>query len=214
MRVAAEAWLRVRRGCAGRRTGRRGLRLGILALRRRIRLPHVSSPHPRRTTKRQATGTTYMSTPSRSRSRSRSRPSLPRRPPLPPLRQPSLELLRRLVLDLLPGDPGRLAAGQGVPRRRAPVLLLLVEVLDDAVAVLLEGLLRDALHAEDFDVEARAVGQGVLDLGERLLVDLVHVDGETCEGLAGRSCRWKGGGGEGRCAYRRRCLGACRTRRT
>jgi len=51
--------------------------------------------------------------------------------------------------------------------------------LDDALVVLLYHILRDALHAEDLDVQALAVRQGILDAGEGLLVDLVHVDGET-----------------------------------
>ena len=56
-----------------------------------------------------------------------------------------------------------------------------VEVCDDALVVLLQNVFWYALHSEDFDVETLSVGEGILDLVERLFVDLVHVDGETCE---------------------------------
>lgn len=92
----------------------------------------------------------------------------------PKLRQPVLELFRRLNLDLLPLH--RLS-GRGVARRDAPILLGLVEVLDDAVAVLIQRLLGDAFHAEDFHLEALSVRQRILDLAECFLVHLVQMNG-------------------------------------
>lgn len=57
--------------------------------------------------------------------------------------------------------------------------LCCVEVCDDALVVLLDNVVGDTLHAEDLNVEPLSVGQRVLDLIERFLVHLVHVDGET-----------------------------------
>lgn len=88
-----------------------------------------------------------------------------------------LELAGSLHLDLL---LRRLSVARyRVAGRDAPVLLGLVEVLDDAVAVLLEDLVRDALHAKDLNVEALSVRQRVFDLIKRLFVDLVQMHGET-----------------------------------
>jgi hypothetical protein len=98
------------------------------------------------------------------------------------LGQPLLELFRRLNLDLLAGrvTPNTsLLARLYVTRRDASVLLGLVVVLDDARSVLVEDVAGDTFHAEDFDIEALAVRQGIFDLCEGFLVDLVHVHGET-----------------------------------
>ena len=43
--------------------------------------------------------------------------------------------------------------------------------------MLLRNLVRDAFHAEDFDVETCTVWEGIVDGGQILLVDLAHVDG-------------------------------------
>lgn len=85
-----------------------------------------------------------------------------------------------LHLDLLPCVLASLA-GQRIARSDSAVLLRLVKVLDDAVAMLVEYVLGDALHAENLHVEALAVGEGIFDLVEGLLVHLVEVDGETCK---------------------------------
>lgn len=68
---------------------------------------------------------------------------------------------------------------RSVPRGDPPVLLGLVKVLDQPVLVALRGVLRDALHAEDLDLEPGAIGQGVFHLLERLLVNLRHVHRQT-----------------------------------
>lgn len=93
------------------------------------------------------------------------------------LGETGLELAWCLNLDLL---LRRLAvAGYRVAGGDATVLLGLVEVLHDAVAVLVEDLVRDTLHAEDLDIKALAVGQRILDLVEGFFMDLVQVHGET-----------------------------------
>ena len=55
----------------------------------------------------------------------------------------------------------------------------LVEVLDDSVAVVLKYLGGNAFHAKDFDLEALAIRQRILDVRQVLFVDLVKMDGET-----------------------------------
>jgi hypothetical protein len=55
----------------------------------------------------------------------------------------------------------------------------LVEVLDDAVSVLLEDLGRYALHAEDLDLEALAVRESIIDLAQCFFVYLVKMDRQT-----------------------------------
>lgn len=55
-----------------------------------------------------------------------------------------------------------------------------VEVLDDALVVLLYDLLGDTLHAENLDIEPLPAGKRILDTVESFLVDLVHMHGETC----------------------------------
>lgn len=95
--------------------------------------------------------------------------------------QASLEILLRLDLGLLGlrratsgrGTGGRVAGGG------AAFSLLLVELLKDALLVGLHDIFGDAFHAEDLEVEALAVGQRILNLGESLFVDLRHVDVET-----------------------------------
>lgn len=47
--------------------------------------------------------------------------------------------------------------------------------LQNAHVVLLYDVFRYALHCEDFDVQTGSIWQGILDGGEVLLVDLVHV---------------------------------------
>jgi len=92
--------------------------------------------------------------------------------PRPVLGQPLLDLLGGLDLDLL----GRaLGARRRVTGGGVALGLGGVEVLDDALVVLLQDVLGDALHAEDLDVQPLPVGQRVLDVVEVLLVHLVHV---------------------------------------
>jgi hypothetical protein len=61
-----------------------------------------------------------------------------------------------------------------------PLGLCRVEVLDDALIVLLHNVVGDTLHAKDLDVEALPVWKRILDAREGFLVDLVHVYRETC----------------------------------
>ena len=78
--------------------------------------------------------------------------------------------------------------------------------MDDPLFVLLLDVLGDTFHSEDLDVQALAVREGILDMRQGLLVDLVHVHGETYEerkcvlavsdDLAGRLVgRWLTSGG-------------------
>lgn len=46
--------------------------------------------------------------------------------------------------------------------------------------MLVQGLLGDTFHAEDFNFEALTIGEGIFDLAEGFFVDLVQVYGETC----------------------------------
>jgi hypothetical protein len=46
--------------------------------------------------------------------------------------------------------------------------------------VLLLDVFGDTFHSEHLDVEALAVRKSILDMGKGLLMDLVHVDRETC----------------------------------
>ena len=90
------------------------------------------------------------------------------------LSQTGLDFFRGLDADLL-GRVLAALAGRGVTGGGKAVGLGLVEVLDDALVVLLDDILGDALNAEDLDLEALAVRQGVLNMRQGLLVDLVHV---------------------------------------
>lgn len=86
------------------------------------------------------------------------------------------DFIRCLHLNLL--------SGHGLARRRvtgghASILLGLIEVLDDSLAVLVQGLLGNTFHTEDFNFETLAVGEGIFDLAEGFFVDLVQVYGET-----------------------------------
>lgn len=95
---------------------------------------------------------------------------------------PVLEALEhflvRLVGKLLALTHSALAS-DWVTRLDAAALLRGVVVLQDARAVLLQHVAGDALHAENFHVQALAVRQRVLDLRQRLLVHLVQVDGQA-----------------------------------
>lgn len=71
-------------------------------------------------------------------------------------------------------------AADGVTRDAGALLLLLEVLVCDLLIVLVHDLRRDTFHTKDLNVQALASGDGVLDLGERLLVHLVHVDGQTC----------------------------------
>lgn len=93
------------------------------------------------------------------------------------LGQPLLQIIRRLRLDLLLLVS---LTRQRVSSRDLSVLLRLLEVLKDAVAVLVEHFLGDTLHAKNLHLETLSVGKRVFDLREVFLVDLVHVHGETC----------------------------------
>jgi hypothetical protein len=99
-----------------------------------------------------------------------------------------------------------------------PLGLRRVEVLDDALVVLLDNVLGDTLHAEDLDVKALPVRECILDACEVFFVNLVHVDGETWRGCDGQYCSDRGGerarAGLGGCAYLRRYSIACRIGRT
>jgi len=54
-----------------------------------------------------------------------------------------------------------------------------MKLCDDALSVLLENIVGDAFHAEDFHAEVRSIRQGVVDGGKSLFMYLRQVDGET-----------------------------------
>ena len=82
------------------------------------------------------------------------------------------------MLDLLVCATS-VAAGGRIAGARLMLGLDLVEVGDDALAVLFGDVVGDALHPEDFDVGELAVFERVLDLLKFDFVDLVQVHGET-----------------------------------
>lgn len=96
----------------------------------------------------------------------------------PEICEPPLELLGRLDLDLL-GGPA--FTGRRVASGLEAFSLGIKVVFDDALLMLFPHILGQALHSEDLDIQPLAVRQGIFYVGERLLVDLVHVHGETCE---------------------------------
>lgn len=95
------------------------------------------------------------------------------------VRQPLLQLLGSFDLDLLGGSLATSLSRRGVARGGMALGLCCIKVCDDALVVLLDNVVGDTLHAEDLNVEPLTVGQRVLNLVERFLVHLVHVDGET-----------------------------------
>lgn len=56
------------------------------------------------------------------------------------------------------------------------------ELVADALVMGLHDVFGDTLHAENLDVRGLAVGKGILDSGQVLLVDLIHVHRQTCGG--------------------------------
>ena len=91
------------------------------------------------------------------------------------LRQSLLQIRHALQLGLLRW----LSANTGSRRRIAchglPFGLCLLELGGYALIVRLDDVFRDALHAEDLDVEAGSVGKSIVDCRKLLLVDLTHV---------------------------------------
>lgn len=67
--------------------------------------------------------------------------------------------------------------------------LLLMVGLEDSLVVLLDYLLGNALHSKDLDVEADAVGQGIVNGSESFFVDLTHVHAQTCCALVVEASR-------------------------
>jgi hypothetical protein len=50
-----------------------------------------------------------------------------------------------------------------------------VEILNDSLVVLLDDILRNTFHTEDFDIQTLPVGKRIFDLLKGLLVHLVHM---------------------------------------
>ena len=57
----------------------------------------------------------------------------------------------------------------------------LVIVGENALGMLLSNLVWDTLHSEYLDIEAGAVRKGIVDRSQVLLMDLTHMDAETCD---------------------------------
>lgn len=92
------------------------------------------------------------------------------------LGQSLLQLLRSLRLELLGRRLAHVLARGRVAGGGVALCLRGVEVLDDALVVLLHDILGDTFHAEDLDVEALPVCECILDAAQVFLVDLVHVN--------------------------------------
>jgi hypothetical protein len=73
----------------------------------------------------------------------------------------------------------RVLAANGVARDARALCLFGEMCLGDLLVVLVDDLGRHTFHAEDLDLEALSPGVGILNMCEVLLVDLVHVHGET-----------------------------------
>ena len=95
--------------------------------------------------------------------------------------QALLELLWCLNLDLLGRALVSRLARWRVARDRVALGLSCVEVCDDPLVVLLHNIFWHTLHAENLNVEALAVREGIFNLVKALFVDLVHVNRKTCE---------------------------------
>lgn len=63
----------------------------------------------------------------------------------------------------------------GIACQALALCLLCKVLLRDLLVVLVDDILGHTLHAEYLDLEALATGNGIFDVGERLLVDLIHV---------------------------------------
>lgn len=79
---------------------------------------------------------------------------------------------------------GRVAIGKcassRVARQALAFGLLCKVLLRDLLVVLVDNIFGDSFHAKNLNLEALAAGNGILDVSEVLLVDLVHVHRETC----------------------------------
>ena len=51
----------------------------------------------------------------------------------------------------------------------------------NALGMLSSNLIWDTLHSKYLDIEAGSVRKGIVDRGQILLVDLTHMDAETCD---------------------------------
>lgn len=78
------------------------------------------------------------------------------------LGQTFLDVIWGLSLELL-GGPLVVLAGRRVACGGEPLGLRLIEVLYDSLVVLLDDIFGNALHAEDFDVEALSVRECIFD---------------------------------------------------
>ena len=70
-----------------------------------------------------------------------------------------------------------------VARSRLSLGLSLMEIGQDTLIVLLRNVIWDTFHAEDLDVKPGSVGQGIIDCGEILLMDLTHVNTQASCGV-------------------------------
>ena len=88
--------------------------------------------------------------------------------------QSFLEIRGRFKLGLFAGPSS--AVCRRVARSSASLSFCLGILLEYALVVRLDNLFRNALHAKDLYLESRAIRQGILNDGQRLLVDLLEMD--------------------------------------
>lgn len=96
------------------------------------------------------------------------------------LRQPLLEFAGRFKLGFLGLATGSGSAWHSVTGGSTPFGLGLMKVCQDALCMLLNNVFWDAFHTKDLDVEACAVGKGIVHSRKVLLMDLAHVHTEAC----------------------------------
>lgn len=140
------------------------------------------SVNPRKVVEKQARKKTHKSTRRRRLSSTSRRPLLTThpirslRPFRPMLRQPLLHIPHTLNLRLLRRRLSRPRTGRRIPSNSLPLHLRLLELRGHALVMALDDVLGNTLHAEDFEIQARPVREGVVDGGELFFVDLAHVD--------------------------------------
>lgn len=90
--------------------------------------------------------------------------------------QSLLDLFGGLRLELLGRCLAHVLTRRGIAGGGMPLCLRSVEILDDALVVLLDDVLGDTLHTENLDVKALPVRERILDVAKVFLVHLVHVN--------------------------------------
>jgi len=82
------------------------------------------------------------------------------------------------LIDITGSTVGLIITSDGLT-----LCLGLVVGSEDSLRVLLNDVLRNAFHAEDLNVESRAIRKGIVNGSKILFVDLAHVDTQASGGV-------------------------------